>query len=79
MIWNQPVTHNDEAKQLKKVEKQLRGAAKQENITITTDKFKKQLQQVKNWKAPGPNGLQEYWIKTFTSCHHERTAAHERI
>ena len=28
---------------------------------------------MKNWKAPGPDGLQRYWIKTFTSCH-ERIA-----
>ena len=48
--------------------------AKQENITITTDKLKKKkIQRVKNWKAPGPDGLQGYWIKTFTSCH-ERIA-----
>ena len=25
----------------------------------------RQLQRVKNWKAPGPDGLQGYWIKTF--------------
>ena len=39
--------------------------AKQENITITTDKLKKKkIQRVKNWKAPGPDRLQGYWIKT---------------
>ena len=44
-FWSgdQPVTHNDDAKWLKKVERQLRGSAKQENITITTDKLRKQL------------------------------------
>ena len=43
-FWSgdQPVTHDD-AKWLKKVERQLRGSAKQENITITTDKLRKQL------------------------------------
>ena len=40
--------------------------------------MKKQLGRVKSWKAPGPNGLQEYWMKTFTSCH-ERIAKHERV
>ena len=28
---------------------------------------------MKNWKAAGPDGLQRYWIMTFTSCH-ERIA-----
>ena len=52
-ILGQPVTHKDEAKWLKEVERQPRGTAKQESITVTTDKLKKQLQRVKNWKAPG--------------------------
>ena len=47
-IWDQAVTHNDEAKWLKKVGRQVRGASKQENITITTDKLKKQLRRVEN-------------------------------
>ena len=45
-IWDQPVTYN-ETKWLKKVEKQLKGKAKQKNVTITTDKLKKQLQEGK--------------------------------
>ena len=48
--------------------------SKTKNITITNGKLKKQLQEIKNWKAPGPEGQQVYWIKTFTSFH-ERTAA----
>ena len=72
-IWSQPVTHNEEARWLKKVEEQLRGGRTQEDILITTGKLKKQLRKMKNWKAPGPDGLQGYWIKTFTSCH-ERIA-----
>ena len=59
---------------VKKVERQLRGTVKQENITISTDKLKKHLQRVKNWKAPGPDGLLGCWIKTFISCHSRMTA-----
>ena len=59
---------------VKKVERQLRGTAKQENITIRTDKLKKQLQRVKNWKAPGPDELLGCWIKTFISCHNRMAA-----
>ena len=68
-IQDQPVTHNDEVKWLKKVEGKLRGTAMQEKITITTDKLKNQLSRVRNWKTPGPDKLQGYWITTFTSCH----------
>ena len=59
---------------VKKVERQLRGTVKQENITISTDKLKKQLQRVKNWKAPGPDELLGCWIKTFISCHNRMAA-----
>lgn len=52
-ILGYPVTHNGEAKWLKEVERQPRGKAKQESITVNTDKLKKQFQRVKNWKAPG--------------------------
>ena len=73
-IWYQPVIHNGEEKWLKKVERQLRGTVKQRNIAINSDKLKKQLRRVKNWKAPRPDGLQGYWVNTFSSCD-ERIAA----
>ena len=59
---------------VRKVERQLRGTVKQENITISTDKLKKQLQRVKNWKAPAPDELLGCWIKTFISCHNRMAA-----
>ena len=62
-IWDQTVTHNDEGKWLKG----------RETINRNSKSRKHQLQRVKNWKAPGPDGLQGYQIKTFTSCH-ERIA-----
>ena len=34
---------------------------------------RKQLKKMPNWKSPGPDGLQGYWVKNFTSCH-ERLA-----
>ena len=37
---------------------------------MTNDNLKKkQLEKMKSWKAPGPDGLQEYWIKAFRSGH----------
>ena len=37
--------------------------------TSISTELQKQLQRVKNWKAPGPDALQGYWIKTFAPCH----------
>ena len=36
---------------------------------ITTKDLKKALKKAPNWKAPGPDGIQNYWLKQFTSMH----------
>ena len=69
--WDLPLRHNNTAHWLKNVETQLREAKKQENITKNLKK--KQQRREKNWKVPGPNGLKEYWIEAFTSCHERIT------
>ena len=33
--------------------------------------LKQKLKKVPNWKGPGPDGVQGYWLKNFT-CLHER-------
>ena len=72
-IWDQPVLHNNNAGWLKKVEKDLENVTKQEDIKISINKVKKQLRKMKNWKAPGPDRLQGFWIKRFVSCHERVT------
>ena len=58
---------------LKEVEDRLSGVQKQNDIVITPAKVIKQLRKIVNWKAPGSDGLQGFWLKIFTSCT-ERTA-----
>ena len=41
-IWDQPGRHNNKAQWLKEVETRLRGAKKEGNITVPTEKLKKQ-------------------------------------
>ena len=31
--------------------------------------MRKQLKKVPNWKAPGPDGVQGFWLKNFKSLH----------
>ena len=70
MEWNL----DESADWLKQVECELASSdRKQGNLRITTSKLKMQLRKMKNWKAPGPDGLQGFWIKSFTACH-ERMA-----
>ena len=42
---------------------------KQEKIDITTGSLKKILGRMPNWKPPGPDLVQEFWLKNFSSSH----------
>ena len=71
-IWERETRHNDEADWIKNVEEELK-REQQTNVTISVDALKKRMAMMANWKAPGPDGIQSYWIKTFRSLH-ERLA-----
>ena len=42
---------------------------KQEKIDITTGSLKKILGRIPNWKSPGPDLVQGFWLKNFSSLH----------
>ena len=66
--------HNDEAEWIKEVNSEVeRMSNKQNDLTITTAMLRKQSKKVTNWKSPGPDGVQGYWIKHLTTLH-ERLA-----
>ena len=68
-IWEQPVEHNPNAKWIADLEEELNLQLKQENVQINQTKVKKQTQKMSNWTAAGPDGVQGFWLKSFTSCH----------
>ena len=42
---------------------------KQEKIDITTGSLKKILGTMPNWKSPGPDLVQGFWLKNFSNLH----------
>ena len=42
---------------------------KQEKIYIITGSLKKILGRMRNWKSPGPDLVQRFWLKNFSSLH----------
>ena len=42
---------------------------KKEQIDITTGSLKKILGRMPNWKSPGPDLVQGFWLKSFSSLH----------
>ena len=42
---------------------------KREKIDITTGSLKRMLGRMPNWKSPGPDLVQGFWLKNFSSLH----------
>ena len=42
---------------------------KNKKIDITTGSLKKILGRMPNWKSPGPDLVQGFWLKSFSSLH----------
>ena len=68
-IWNVPVQHKEEAQWLRKIEEENRTLPTQEIIQVTEADIKWKLASMANWKAPGPDMVQIFWWKKFTTLH----------
>ena len=68
-IWDQQVKHKENPEWLRNVEEELTGLGVQDNIHIEVTKLKKQVRKMPNWKSPGPDGVQGYWIKNLSNLH----------
>ena len=71
-IWGESKEHNYNAEWLKTL-KDNRRYRNQEGLVITGENILKQSRKVPNWKAPGKDGVQGFWVKKLTSLH-ERIA-----
>ena len=67
-IWGNAVQHNENAEWIKNIDDKVQ-ARKQVNIMIDENDVKEKVKTIPNWKAPGPDGIQGYWIKNLTSIH----------
>ena len=47
---------------------------KQTDFVITSERLRKQVNKLSNWKSPGSDGVQGYWIKNIKSLHHKISA-----
>ena len=72
-IWDREVKHNTQAEWLQELKEESVGGEKQDDLVMTTDMVTKQSKKMPNWKSPGPDGVQGYWIKNLTALH-ERIA-----
>ena len=74
-IWSVEKEHSKTANWLKELKEEMRNKHHvQERLVITVDKIAKQCRKMPNWKAPGKDKVQGFWIKSMTNLH-ERIAA----
>lgn len=68
-IWGESVSHNTEAEWIRSVREELANVPQQEPISIKCEDVKGQIRKLPNWKAPGIDGIQGYWLKKFKGLH----------
>ena len=71
-IWDNRKQHNKRAEWLEKL-RNNKSSVLQNDIEITIRMVKQQVKKIPSWKAPGPDGVQGFWVKKLTSLH-ERIA-----
>ena len=59
--------HKEDVKWLQDLRSKV-NVKKQEKIDITTGNLKKILGRMPNWKSPGPDLVQGFWLKILVVC-----------
>ena len=80
-IWSVRKEHNREAEWLKDLKRERERVSEhpQESVSIIIEKIRKQCRKIPNWKAPGRDGVQGYWIKNLSSLHERFSSQMNRI
>ena len=65
-IWSQSADRKENAKWLQDLRSED-NVKKQEKVDITTESLKKILGRIPNRKSPGPDLVQEFWLRDFSS------------
>ena len=54
---------------LRRVENEVGELTVKDDMRIEIKKVRKQIRKMPNWKNPGPDGVQRYWIKNLSNLH----------
>ena len=67
-IWSVKKEHNKKADWLSDLKKEMVNL-EQQNVVINEEKVKKHCRKMPNWKAPGHDGVQGFWITRLNKIH----------
>ncbi|XP_063592533.1 uncharacterized protein LOC134769724 [Penaeus indicus] len=68
-IWSVEKEHNKGAEWLSELKYEVKGKHSQEAVNISIESVRKQAKKIPNWKCPGKDVVQGYWIKNLTNMH----------
>lgn len=68
-IWEKPVIHTKSAGWLKDEKQKTDRTPQMIPQTVTIDDLQEVLSGAPNWRAPGPDRIQNFWYKKFSSSH----------
>ena len=67
-IWGVSAEHKKDIEWLRTAKAEIK-VEKQQDLVITVDNMKSGSANAPNWKSPGPDLVQGYWLKNFSSLH----------
>ena len=67
-IWSQSADHKKDAKWFQDLRSEV-NVKEQDAIDVTTGSLKKIFGRMPNWKPPGPDFFQGFWLKKFSNLH----------
>lgn len=54
---------------VRQAESEIEGVPEMEEVNFSEQDVRKATQKMSNWKTPGPDNLQNFWLKKFTGAH----------
>jgi len=70
--WGNAVKHNLKASWIRREQTGVSNVTAMEQSPITTEQVSRLIAKTLNWKAPRPEGINNFWIKRFTATHSYR-------
>ena len=71
-IWSKPTWHNENAEWLHNLKEEIK-LERENDVVITREMLEKVVNKMPNWKSPGPDLVQGFWLKRFTNLHERIT------
>jgi len=78
-IWEKDCGYNKKAQWVKRYRKERSKVPQMQNIEIKEEDIKETIKTVGNWKAPGTDEIQNFWLKQFPSAHKFLALAFNKI